>query len=701
VNEAPKERRQEKEILLLFFLLILLWQVVFNSFLQPQRVFLKYPINALRLLSHFHPDERWVDFSPLYLCLHAFIIFLNLDSSRIMPILQIFMANVALVLCYRTLRGLVSQRAALLTVLLAALYPTFTLYTFCLEPEALLFLVNMAGIYFTVASPRPLTSGVFFALSFLIRPSSLPLVVASGFLHKQKKWLYFIPAAVGLILLLLFSRWTTGAFTLAYMSPGTVFYEGNNPHADGVAAQYPPVIKLWELEFSGRQADYAHVLYRKASAFEADHALSLSEHHLFWLRKALAYMVDQPMAWGRPFLRKLWMGLSNWEIHDLFSLIMIEQNLKLFNALSFGVFSSLGLLGLLFLWRRVPLLVCLGSLFYLCTLALFYFSSRQRMALFAFMLFLTAFGLEALSRNRRLWGLAAALYAMTLLPPSAIRQHLQTYHEIYLARQTRKAVSAAREAGDWRTAAAALALSLKQAPYQAYSFSSPFLAYKGGSPYAEAIDLPGGGEDPYNMGLLYFFQMDYANALDRFESIRCQDIKKHYYAVEPPLYYIIVCKRHLNMEQEAQADLQEALRRFPGNGPILALDSTRGGGRSLTRYFDLLSAHYYSGRAYFHLERYSEAREYFKEMLEVAPELTLLHEYLGVCEAFDGDLKAMCDEVNFIFKRGDKAFLMPQWQIVLGRLEQEHSGQEDLKECLGKLRTLFPTPVSLKASAQR
>jgi len=691
VNTAPKSRA-----VLLFFLCILLWQVVLNTLLLPQHSFRKYSLNALKFIEHPVPDERLMDFSPLYFFSHVALNLVHLPSWNVVPVLQLFLSVLALYLLYKTLLNLVSPAAAAATVVLAALYPTYNLYVFCQEPELLLIFLNILGVYLTLTRPHPLGGGAAFTLAFLTRPSLFPLALAAGLFQKKRRGLYYLPVAAGVLMLLGFSWWAAGTPSLSYMSPGTVFYEGNNPHASGVASVYPPVIKLWENYFGGKEADYAHALYRKASALEAGRPLTLSAHQGFWMKKALRWAGDHPLAWAKLILTKLWCAAGNREVHDIFALVMVVDVMGPARAFGFGLFFALGLTGLLAFRSRIPPLILAGTLWTTATLALFYFTSRQRMGLFVFILFLTAYGLEAVRKNKYWIIPILILLVFSLMPAGAVRTYQEALGEIKSAGELRSKVTEALAAKDMPEASRQMARCIQKAPYLAAYHSSPFLAYEGGNPFAQALRLPDKPPDPYNLGLLYFAAGEDARAVETFEKIRDRAALKHYYAVEPPLYYIAVCRLNLNQPEEARRALDEALDRFPGNGPMMALAQALGRPVDLLRYHDLLSASWYLGRAYVHLKRYAPAVPYFERIVKTAPELLTAREYLGICQAKTGNFQGMAEQISAIVSVRNEAALIPLWQEVVTELETRRGKDPLYTDFLSRMRILFPPPIAAR-----
>ncbi|MFC1851518.1 tetratricopeptide repeat protein [candidate division CSSED10-310 bacterium] len=680
------------KFLLLFFLLILLWQVIFNFFLFPQKVFYKYAINSQKFIDQPVPDERWLDFSPLYLWIHIALNTVKLDSWRVLPLVQILVANLALFLFYRIMCLYISNFSAALSVVFIALYPTFNLYTVCQEPEVFIFFLNIAGLFFTLVKESSFLSGTFFALSVLARPSALPFVILVGFFQKKNKVTYFLPLVMILIMMLCFAWWATGSPTLTYMSPGTVFYEGNNPHTPGLAPHYPAPLKIWELSFPTKKSDFAHVLYRKISTFEAGETLSLADHQFFWLRKVFHFILDCPGDWLQLMVNKLWFSLINKEIHDIFSLVEVEGKLSYYAYFSFGIFVSLALLGIVFQYRRIPFLIFGGTMWYLTSLTLFYVTSRQRMAFFTFVIFLAAFGLEEIRKRKYLAGVLLIIFSITLIQPATLKGNNRTFGEVGKAWQflglAKKKYQQAKIGGTGFF----FAKCLRAAPYLSPYIQFPPWTTLVRNPYANALFLVLPRTDTYNLGLLHFSALDYEGAFKMFEKIKYKRIYKHFYAIEPPIYYYLVCAYNLGKKENIGPDLNWALETYPGYAPLLALKTAFGEEADLLRYHDLFSSTYYQGKAYIHLEMYQQAIPCFERLTHMAPELTLAHEHLALSLGFTAEYERMTEEIRlFLISHHKKPLpLWSKWQRLHNQLKIRPDESPEKREAFMTIQALFP-----------
>lgn len=668
------------------------WQIVFNFILFPQRLFLKYPLNAIKFLSKIEPSERFLDFSPFYLFLNGVFTLFSKEAYKIIPYLQIILCLLSLFLFFKWAEKKLSKFTATTITILISVYPSYLLYLNCLEPEALLFFSIVMGIVLFLLEKSALLIGIFFTISFLLRPSFLPLTLIIFFFIKKKRLLYLIPVFFGALILLFFSYWATGYFTLTYMSPGTVFYEGNNPQATGVAAIYPKAIKLWEGEFERKEADFAHRLYKKLSEFEEGKKISLMENQFFWFKKAFKYIKDFPLLWLCLFFKKTWFYFSSGEAHDIFSLIMINNSLGFFKYLSFAIFSSLALIGLFFQLKKIKPLITILFIFNLLILSLFYFSSRQRMTLFAFIIFLSAYGIEFLKKRKIYILLFLLIFLLLSITPKELKNFEKTFMETQEAGNLREISKNFFEEKKIIQASQALSLSIGTAPYLSYIHSRAYLPFYKGTPYRQALELKKNLDD-FSKGLLFFYDGNTKEALNYFEKIKFKRIEKHYYNQDLPIYYYIICLIRENKIEEGKKYLEIAKKKFPAYLSILSIDYLINKENNANDYYDILYLNFKLAETSFFLKDYKSSLKYAKETIKIAPEILYTHEISAISNAYLGNFKEMAEELNFIITRKDLIVFHREWQDITEKLEKNFGNDNNYTEFLNHLRTLFPKPV--------
>ncbi len=686
------DKEKEKKLEYLFFLYLFLWYLVYNFIIFPQRLFLKYPLNALKFFSKVEPSERFLDFSPLYLFLNGVLASIYKESYIIIPYLQIILGIISLYIFFKVAKVRVSPLSAYIATVLLSLYPSYLLYLNCLEPEALIFSFLLIGMSFLLSEKNPLLTGIFFSLSFLLRPSLLPFSIIIALFIKKNKIYYLIPLIISILLLFFFSFWATNTPTLTFMSPGTVFYEGNNPLSTGIASTYPKSIKIWEGEFSGKEADFAHALYRKVAEYERGKKLSLFQNHFFWFKKSLNYIISYPFVWFKHFLKKIWLYLSSYEAHDIFSLIIIYNKLGLFKLISFGIFSALIFSALIFKIKKIPFIIIFSFLFNLIVLSLFYFSSRQRITLLPFTLFLVLYGVETLKENKKIIFLFLAIYGILFIKNIDIKNYEKTYEEVQSAGGMRTSAHNFLMEKKNFEASIALSASIAKAPYLSYSHSFAYIPFLGGTPYAQAIKL-NLGENYFNYGLLYFYDRQIKNALKFFEEIKFKKIERHYYDNNLPLYYYILCLIKEGRKEEGKNYLEIAKKKYPARLSILAIDYLINGKEDLKKYYDVLSINLILAETSLYLKNFENSLKYSQEIIKIAPELTYAHEISAVSYGYLEKYKEMTEEIKYIVSKKNQIVFHREWQDLSEILEKRYEGKRDFIPFLNSLRTLFPKPL--------
>jgi tetratricopeptide (TPR) repeat protein len=478
------------------------------------------------------------------------------------------------------------------------------------------------------------------------------------------------------------------------MSPGTVFHEGNNPHAAGIGALYPPPLKLWEDAWSAREADYAHELYRRVATEETGKELFPGAHARFWLGKAWGYIATHPAAWAALTLRKIWLEFSSFEIHDLAGLAQAAGHLEVLPFPPFGLFAGLALLGAISFRREIPKIIWAGSAWFALVPVLFYVSARQRMPLWLFLLFLSGLGMEAVFRKPWRLILLAVLAGLSFWIPVQARQYREMTARIRTADQWKNEVKKDLVSGARGKAAQDMSRCIGAAPWLELYHSAPFLPYPGGSPQAGALADSEAPRTPFERGVLCFSLGRDEEVAKLLEPGAGKPFYRHYYAVEPPAYYMSASLYRLGRTEEARSALARGLAAFPMNGPLLALKEAIEGTPFGAKGHDLLSRHHYLGRAFFHLKMYRLALPHFEALSVLAPELLYPHDYLGVCHGMMGRYVEMARELDLLERTRPASSLTPQWREVLARMEAE--GREDpflirLREAMQKM---FPQAIS-------
>lgn len=413
-----------------------------------QGVFRKYTLAAEQYLEGVLPDERLMDFSPLYLYLSLAAERLFGDADAVLMGLQIVLMALGAAMFYSLLEKRFGARLALVAIAVMAVDRNVLVYETTLEPEACLLFLLLAFLFFLDGRKRPFLAGFCAALSLAIRPNFLPVFLLVPFyfwLHRHHKqshqeqshhgrpWLkssvrFLVPVAAVFLLLMVRAWAITGDPRTPVMNPGTVFFEGNNPLSHGTSAVYPPVVLAF-VQHGDKIPDSAHQFYRDVARANAGRELSIAEVNAFWSERALLSIRAEPGRFLGLLGEKLLRSFHDFRWHDVPTAWRHDRLIPV-PPVPFALVASLALLGLLFdagRWRESLLYYAL-VFSQLAVMLVFYVSARQRLPLLPALLYFAAVSVEKLISERRwrwpLVGLIALLTVSLLLPNDLIRDEL-------------------------------------------------------------------------------------------------------------------------------------------------------------------------------------------------------------------------------------------------------------------------------------
>lgn len=425
-----------------FHALVALW--------LPLPTFRKYSLAAEQYLSGELPQERLMDFSPLYF--HASVLAERLfaQPEKVMEWLQIGLVAVAAALFGVLLMRRFVRPLALGILVVMAFDRHLLVYERVLEPEAILLFLMLVVLTLLEVKHRaaPWVAGCAAGLALATRPTFLPvfLLVPLYFRWREgaalapapaepmgARWwrrglAFVLPVVAMLALLAMRAQMATGDPRTPLMNPGTVFFEGNNPLSHGTSAIYPPVV-LNYVRHAGKSPDSAHEHYRTVARAAAGRHLSIAEVNSFWLDRALAHLRAEPWRAVSLWTEKLGRVFHAFSWHDIPSAWMYDLRLP-FPTVSFALLAALALPGALFevrRWRGSLLFYVLAAS-QIGVMVVFYVSARQRLVLLPAMLYFAAVTLEWVFKHRRRalpLLLLVALFTLTLsLPDDAQRDEV-------------------------------------------------------------------------------------------------------------------------------------------------------------------------------------------------------------------------------------------------------------------------------------
>ncbi|MBM4049474.1 MAG: tetratricopeptide repeat protein, partial [Planctomycetes bacterium] len=248
-------------------------------------------------------------------------------------------------------------------------------------------------------------SGLSFSVFAVTRPNVLvfmPFALVFGLRQSQRVagrragWLHASVFAVLCLLPVAFvavRNYVVGKdLVLISSQAGMTFYIGNNPASDGFTALMPQTRRTWWGQY--------YDAIRIAEA-EEGRKLMPSEVSRYWTRKALEFIVEQPAAWMRLTLRKLYLLLHGFEVSDNLVIYAAGWHSWLMRVLvcragplwlPYGLLMPLALMGMLVClprWRDYfPIYAFV--LIYAGTIVAFFVCARYRMPLIPGLIFFAA-----------------------------------------------------------------------------------------------------------------------------------------------------------------------------------------------------------------------------------------------------------------------------------------------------------------------
>ena len=563
--------------------------VVLGSFAR-EEPYGKYLRLADAMVAGNLPVHRMNDVSPLYLWCVSAARAIHLDA-RALSWIQILATLAAALLVALTARSLAGDIAALLAALAFLGSRSVVLNASELEPEVLILLLNTLAIWLLMgkAKPSPFLGGIAAAASVMARPTAiLPLIVLGVF--ARDRWMRFLAgAAIPVVVILGVNLGFTHHPMI--MNGGTVFYEGMNPHASGYAGVRPFVVDDLRMTSPGlaNEPDPLHVAFRDIVSRIHHEAATPEETNRYWTGKALAYAREFPMAATNLTVRKLFFALHSYEAWDLPRTFARSTRLG-FVWVPFGLLLALAVTGLR-RDRRLIALACIVAA-YVCAMAIFHVTSRQRNALVPAVAVLAGVAIVRIDTKR---GLAAALVTLVLTI-----DYVPQREDLYFARE-RAIVSGLRDPALLSTYPAGVDRDIPIA--QPAAVRDVALRELGTASNARRFDLA--------LGLEIAGEWQTANEiLAALEAARYKPWRG-LTAVPSVAFYRSIALLHMHQTAEAKNELLKAQQEAPADDSILALTAIafrdRDSARRLFELYDPFSARLAIVRAYIVLRRLPEA----------------------------------------------------------------------------------------------
>lgn len=399
-------RRQALLLAAIIALALITWlRIRLVDSLPDQGYFAKYLTFADRILAGQMPRDRLGDLSPAYLWTIVLLRRFGLGATAIRD-LQIGMLSVGAALCGAAAARLSNWWAGGVAVALVLLNRAALVTATEIEPETLIFLALAASLAALVQwnsdrrTSRIVAAGLFLGLAVTGRPVAALALVAIAIWLFTLAWRAIVPfvfAAAVPIAIVLAVNWTLSGH-LSIMEPGTGLYDGNNALATGCAGVLPRIVA--DLDAASSEPDYLHVAYRLVAA-RANAGLLKADGNRYWSAKSIAWMRAYPSAAARLFAWKAVLSVHDYDVYDLTTTWRKSTELPRWLAIPFGVLTMLAAAAVVLRRPRAPLVpILIFATATIAVLVAFNVSARQRDALLAPLVILSALGVTEISRRR-------------------------------------------------------------------------------------------------------------------------------------------------------------------------------------------------------------------------------------------------------------------------------------------------------------
>lgn len=649
---------------LLLFAFGLRYYFAFHVF--PQGYFMKYP--ALIDEIQGESTERALDGSFGYLSFHKGCRWIFGEDLRWTLLIQLALGSFSVLLIASIGTRLFGAAVGCAAGIMAACYESFLIYDDVFEPECLLMFLTLLWLrMFLDDRSRSATlaiAGLAYGAAVVTRPTLVLIflfVAAYIRARSRKKLALFALATLPPILGLVHHNWrnTSGQLSAITMSPGQVFYEGNNPLSRGTLSAYPLVLK--EVEAQHKQmSDYAHPLYRQIARGAVGASASVAECNRYWTGLSLAFIRDEPRAWLRIELNKLRFLFSAFEAHDVEHAALSQEAAGGYPLIRFPFVAALGLVGLILAVREqtdaqprratllllLPVLTCFAA-----ANLIFYVSARQRLHMIPPLIIFAAFAMVSVAgafRKRAYGYLLASLAATGLIyaavlqqPPEADALGYMRRTSIVAGRHYRAAISTTDPILRRNHAISAVAA----APYIFDKLRPAGVLYDR-SFYEAVVQFASEEAAHHDLGLTMLLAGDHPAARRVFAD--AAPTYRFYLAPSTPEYYAGVC---LEREGDAERALEaygRSLALFPGCPWTLSrrADLLRRLGRgddaaadvdSLMRWHDAATANMLLGLAAYDAGGWNESAGRFTEVLRILPDYIKARIFLAAALRRAGD----------------------------------------------------------------
>jgi tetratricopeptide (TPR) repeat protein len=699
--------RSKKIILPSVFLITLLFHSIlyYAVFIKNTPFFNKYPGFASQCLHSTTNNQRLIDFSPLYLWVNIAVQKFFRHPAEILLWMQFILVSGSSVLLFLLLKRFFTTWIALIGVLLFVINRSVTVYTCVFEPEVLLIFFILAFFVLLLKKSPIFTflSGICFSLILILRLNLFPVVFIVPLyfylmrdpkkIVLQRIILFVSPVILALFLLSARNYVTLGTFSPTTMNPGTVFYDGNNPNANGWHVVYPPMVENIAIEIPD-ELDRGHIAYRHIARRINGSAMSISDVNSFWAGKALNFIIDHPLYWCKLVLRKLYAVFNSIRFHDISQVSANDRSIQnsVIPTIPFSLISAMAIIGLILSLRfwRERLVFYAVFLCQICVMILTYSSDRQRLSIIAlFIFFASAMLYELTSKTftikQKSIAVTAALFLFILftIKTDTIeedlyqRNQIQRAHKLLLEAQNDRKRGLLPQASEKNALVKALVPHLLSLRLNGLLFSKGDLS-KQALFIAESLytNKKTTFSSRFDLAVLSLENGKFAQSeailkdLIREKHTFCRTTAQS----SQPHFFLAKIYEKQGRKQDAVAALQTALKNNPGDPWVLShlavLTADTMYKNRIVRYFDEIDVEYFMGLAFLDNGLVHESMNSFLYLVNKNPEFYNGLIYLSLLFGANGDydhaarlfIKVLESKGEPLFAENEISNIFRQWE---------------------------------------
>lgn len=668
----------------------------------------KYVWIAKKLLAGEDIGERLLDFSPLYTYLNVVFQYLFLGDLFFIILFQNLLGSINSVLIYLIGKRLYSRPVGIIAGIIIASFKNIVLYEFILEPITIILFLNSITILSLIQTSDSIIkksglfkilklcyiSGIFLGLGVIARPNILlfvPLAYIWIYLSQKRadgifKYLtvYYFLFTFGILTsvspILIRNHKIFDKFSLAIMSPGQVFHQGNSIEATGLGIYYPSLFKSLDI-YKNKDADSIHELYRDLARDSVGMEISVEETSRFWTVKALNYIRSYPVEYLKLLFNKFVSFFNQYEMHDISFVYYAQNRLAGFPFVPFNILIPSAILGIFILCKKKKydfLLFSIVSTYFISNF-IFFISSRQRLPVIPFLAvfsacFIVYFWQYIVDKKIKKIFFSIIFFIVLSIFSSfrfdiisaSSKEKVRSYqtfkvHNFY-ARKHQLDNNPALTAREIKTAIARIPARWKEIGEGNIFYGDEGLI-GGAIRIAEKL-YPHETRDQfenYNMGYLYILGKEYDKAEAIFLKLENQIMLGNIYLSREVLDQAMTFyeKASENKDFDLAAFTQLAALYEKMNFPKKSIALMQ----KLKKIYDDISISYYLGSAYFKVGMNENALMEWKKVAGFFPEFPIIHIYLSSAYAKMGLLDKAYKEFETAIR------LVPDLYVELNDLE--------------------------------